>query len=100
MGADDRLRGSGDLAERAYLVGFRLGDLNVELHGHTITVKCTSTRGEQVSLFRQLFEPYGHVYTDEATLTHRRRQSIGMSVALNRSFDFLLPSSDSVDSKQ
>jgi hypothetical protein len=87
---------SGDPTEQAYLVGFRIGDLNVELHGHTITVKCTSTRTEQVELFRQLFERYGHVYTDEATLARRRRQSIGMSVALNRTFDFLLPKQDAV----
>jgi hypothetical protein len=87
---------SGELAEKAYLVGFRIGDLNVELHGHTIVVKCTSTRTEQVELFRQLFERYGHVYTDEATLARRQRQSIGMSVALNRTFDFLLPKQDAV----
>jgi len=87
---------SGDLAEKAYLIGFRIGDLNVELHGRTITVKCTSTRTEQVELFRQLFERYGHVYTDEATRARRQRQSIGMSVALNRTFDFLLPKQDYV----
>jgi transposase-like protein len=87
---------SGDLAEKAYLIGFRIGDLNVELHGHTIAVKCTSTRTEQVDLFRQLFEGYGHVYTDEATLARRKRQSIGMSVALNMSFEFLLPKQDAV----
>jgi transposase-like protein len=86
----------GDLAEKAYLIGFRIGDLNVELHGRTIVVKCTSTRTEQVELFRQLFERYGHVYTDEATLARRQRQSIGMSVALNRTFGFLLPKQDYV----
>src|SRR6202171_2297963 len=86
----------GDLAEKAYLVGFRIGDLNIELHGRTIVVKCTSTRTEQVDLFRQLFERYGHVYTDESTLARRQRQSIGMSVALNRTFDFLLPKQDFV----
>jgi transposase-like protein len=87
---------SGDIAEKAYLVGFRLGDLNIELEGNTIVVKCTSTRSEQVVLFRQLFEPYGHVYTDEATLTRRLRQSIGMSARLNTTFDFLLPKQDAV----
>jgi transposase-like protein len=92
----ERIDFSGDLAEKAYLVGFRIGDLNVELHGRTVVVKCTSTRGEQVQLFRQLFERYGHVYTDEATLARRQRQSIGMSVALNRTFDFLLPKQDAV----
>jgi transposase-like protein len=87
---------SGDIAEKAYLTGFRIGDLNIELHGHTITVKCTSTRTEQVELFRHLFERYGYVYTDESTLARRQRQSIGMSVALNRTFDFLLPKQDCV----
>jgi transposase-like protein len=87
---------SGDLAEKAYLVGFRIGDLNVEVHGRTVVVKCTSTRSEQVDLFRELFERYGHVYTDEATLGRRQRQSIGLSVALNLSFEFLLPKQDAV----
>ena len=48
---------SGDLCEMAYLIGFRIGDLNVELHGHTVVVKCTSTQREQIDLFRVLFEP-------------------------------------------
>jgi AcrR family transcriptional regulator len=82
---------SGDLAEMAHLTGFRIGDLHVALEGRTIVVKCTSTRPEQVELFRALFEPYGHVYTDEATVARRQRQSIGMQAALNRTFDFLLP---------
>src|SRR6266446_8923018 len=91
-----RIDFSGDLAEKAYLVGFRLGDLNVEVEGGTIVVKCTSTRSEQIVLFRQLFEPYSHVYTDEATIARRKRQSIGMMARLNRTFDFLLPKQDAV----
>ncbi len=87
---------SGNRAEMAYLIGFRLGDLNVELEGNTIVVKCTSTRSEQIVLFRQLFAPYGHVYTDEATLARRQRQSIGMIARLNMTFDFLLPKQDAV----
>jgi AcrR family transcriptional regulator len=87
---------SGDLCEKAYLIGFRLGDLHVALGGTTIVVKCTSTRTEQVDLFRALFERYGHVYTDEATQARRRRQSIGMSVRLNMTFDFLLPKQDGI----
>lgn len=83
---------SGDLAEMAYLIGFRIGDLHVDREGRrTIVVKCTSSRTEQIGLFRQLFEPYGHVYTDEAGLAGRKRQSVGMEVRLNLSFEFLLP---------
>jgi len=85
---------SGNLVEKAYLCGFRQGDLHVALEGNTIVVKCTSTRTEQVVLFRELFMPYGHVYTDEATRERRKRQSIGMYARLNRSFDFLLLKGD------
>jgi hypothetical protein len=83
---------SGGSSERAYLIGFRIGDLHVALEGRgTVVVKCTSTRVEQVELFRRLFGGYGRVYTDEAGLAGRMRQSVGMQVALNATFDFLLP---------
>jgi len=88
---------SGDPVEKAYLIGLRIGDLNVELKAErTILVKCTSTRSEQIELFRTVFERYGHVYTDEATLARRKRQSIGMQVALNLTFEFLLEKDDCV----
>ncbi len=88
---------SGVAAEKAYLIGVRIGDLHVAMEGsRTVVVKCTSTRAEQIELFRALFEPYGHVYTDEAGLAGRKRQSIGMEVRLNMTFDFLLPKQDAV----
>jgi hypothetical protein len=62
----------------------------------TIVVKCTSTRTEQVELFRDLFGKYGHIYTDEATQQRRERQSIGMEARLNMTFDFLLPKQNNV----
>jgi hypothetical protein len=87
---------SGDLNEKAYLIGFRIGDLHVAIHGRSIVIKCTSTRDEQIELFRTIFERYGHVFTDEATVTRRRRQSIGMIARLNMTFEFLLPKQDAV----
>ena len=87
---------SGNLVEKAYLIGFRIGDLHVATHGRSIVIKCTSTRDEQIALFRTLFERYGHVFTDEATVTRRQRQSIGMIARLNLTFDFLLPKQDAV----
>ena len=87
----DRVDFSGSLTEKAYLIGFRIGDLHLALEGgRTIVVKCTTTRQEQLDLFRELFSPYGHVYSDEAGLAGRMRQSIGMQVALNLTFEFLL----------
>jgi hypothetical protein len=87
---------SGDACERAYLIGLRIGDLNVEREGNTIVIKCTSTRDEQVELFKSVFQRYGNVYTDVGTLAQRKRQSIGMSARLNLSFEFLLPKEDCV----
>ena len=37
-----------------------------------------------------------HVYTDEASLVGRKRQSIAMEARLNLTFDFLLPKQDAV----
>jgi hypothetical protein len=87
---------SGDLDEKAYLIGFRIGDLHVAVHGRSIVIKCTSTRDEQAELFRTLFERHGHIFTDEQTRTRRQRQSIGMIARLNMTFDFLLPKQDAV----
>jgi hypothetical protein len=88
---------SGEPTEKAYLIGLRIGDLHVAAEGsRTIVVKCTSTRSEQIALFKSVFDAYGHVYTDEATLQRRKRQTIAMEVRLNMTFEFLLAKQDSV----
>jgi hypothetical protein len=87
---------SGSVTEKAYLIGFRIGDLHVAVNGRSIVIKCTSTRDEQIELFRNVFGRYGHIFTDEVTIAQRRRQSIGMIARLNMTFDFLLPKQDAV----
>jgi intein-encoded DNA endonuclease-like protein len=55
---------SGNLEEKAYLIGFRLGDLNIsKTHPDSPTIRMTTntTKVEQISLVRNLFSPYGHV---------------------------------------
>ena len=55
---------SGNLTEKAYLIGFRLGDLNVYKttpNSEVIVVRCHTTVREQVELMRKLFNPYGKV---------------------------------------
>ena len=84
MRSDPRYRRadfSGDICEKAYLVGFRLGDLHVALEVVARSSSSARAPGANKSIFRLLFEPYGHVYTDEATVAQRQRQSIGMAVA-------------------
>ncbi len=82
---------SGDPLEKAYLVGFRLGDLTVRRAELSIEVIMTTTRQEQVKLMRELFSRYGHVYE------HRTPDGrVFMQVRLNRTFEFLLPKKDCV----
>lgn len=84
----------GDDRDKAYLLGFRLGDLNVRrMHATSeiISVSCGSSRPEQIELIQQLFAHYGHV-----TLSHHIRLSLNglyyqtIRCSLNNSFEFLL----------
>jgi len=87
---------SGDLIEKAYLIGFRLGDLHVrkyEKNGKVISIECASTKQNQIILIRNLFRRYGYI---------RITQSEGDSIiriqcALNSSFNFLLPKQDLIE---
>ena len=85
---------SGSQAEKAYLIGFRLGDLNVRMDlptSKTIQVRCGTTIPAQVELIRGLFEPYGHVNTRKGTIGETQ-----VECHLDMSFDFLLPKEDRV----
>lgn len=77
---------SGNLTEKAYLVGFRLGDLNVYGLKNIIQVRCSTTIHEQMTLIRQLFSPYTTV-----RVTKSRRGDWDVAVLLNKSFNFLIP---------
>ena len=82
---------SGDPLEKAYLVGFRLGDLTVRRAELSIEVIMTTTRQEQVKLMHDLFDRYGHVYEH-----HRPDKKVFMQVRLNDSFSFLIPKEDRI----
>lgn len=82
---------SGDSTEKAYLVGFRLGDLNVYktvAHSRTIVVRTRTTKREQIKLMKRIFGPYGSVrlYPNSKTGTTQ------VNCYLNNSFEFLLDS--------
>lgn len=80
---------SGDILEKAYLIGFRLGDLNVIKRGsqsETITIKCASTKRGQIDLFKKLFTSYGHVLVGK----HTKDGKVNIETGLNLSFSFLL----------
>src|SRR3989338_659548 len=80
---------SGGNLEKAYLTGFRIGDLNVTKRGsqsETITVKCASTKRGQLKLFNHLFSKYGHILQGKST----KEGKTNIQVNLNLSFSFLL----------
>lgn len=80
---------SGDLSEKAYLIGFSMGDLNVTKRGpqsETTVLKCGTTQKAQISLFKKLFSHYGKVWEGKITKTGR----INIQANLNLTFSFLL----------
>lgn len=83
---------SGNLVEKAYLIGFRLGDLNIYQRNYLIQARCSTTIQAQVDLFKQLFEQYGNVHIWKA-----KRGTWEIYTLLNKSFDFLLPKQDSIE---
>lgn len=79
---------SGDLIEKAYLIGFRIGDLRARKMynaGKTISLACSSTIYEQIELIEKIFGDYGRVWVKRSpNVSH-------VEVFLDMSFDFLLP---------
>ncbi len=79
---------SGDLIEKAYLIGFRIGDLGVRKqypNSRTICVATGSTIKEQIELVNNLFKKYGKVWIKKT-----KYNKINAQIFLNESFDFLL----------
>lgn len=84
---------SGRDEEKAYIIGFRLGDLNVyqtASHSEVIVVRCHTTRKEQVNLIKKFFKKYGQV-------TIGNGKSFYINCFLDTSFDFLLKKEDRVE---
>ena len=79
---------SGDLAERAYLLGFAIGDLNVYLpsvNSVTLVARCHTTQKVQVDLLRESFACYGKVTLSKGA------KSMHINIYLDAvSFKFLL----------
>ena len=88
---------SGNLDEKAYLLGFRAGDLGVrktsEITG-TIHVACNSTKLTQIQLIKDLFKRYGPVWISKPN----KRGVQSVDTLVNSSFSFLLPKEDKISS--
>lgn len=84
---------SGDLIEKAYMIGFRLGDLNVyqtSKKSDLIIARCNTTQIVQIKLIEKMFSKYGKVTISQGLF------STSVHCSLNRSFDFLIPKNQEV----
>lgn len=82
------------LEDKAYLIGFRLGDLNVYRPkgvSETIVARCHSTSMDQVSLMEGIFSKYGKVKVSHSN------HGYTITCYLNLSFEFLLNKQDKID---
>lgn len=83
---------SGNVFEKAYLMGFAIGDLRVRKCGfkksETISIACSSTKLAQIELIESLFSPYGYIWKSKPN----KRKVVNIEAFVDLSFDFLLPS--------
>lgn len=82
---------NGSLKEKAYMIGFRLGDLNVYSPKNIVVVKCSTTKFAQVRLIRNLFSKYGGLVVSKA-----KRGTYEIYSYLDKSFSFLIPKEDKI----
>ena len=83
---------NGSLAQKAYIIGFRIGDLGVRKDFNLIRVNCGTTKNDQVRLIKTIFAPFGPIYIGNRD----KRGAIHVSCSLNSSFKFLLPKHNSI----
>lgn len=81
----------GNNCDKAYLLGFSIGDLRVRNHNgsqsETISIGCGSTKPAQIALVKQLFSRYGRVWVGAPG----KRGEVNIEAFVNQSFSFLLP---------
>ena len=85
-----RKKFSGNSEERAYMIGFRIGDLNVykpSVRSETVVVRTHTTKRDQVRVMEELFSKYGHTRISISAQGNR----FHVNCYLDNSFEFLMP---------
>ena len=78
--------------EKAYMIGFRVGDLGVRKNQNLIGVGCGTTKEAQINLIKELFGQYGPIWITKKD----KRRAFHIDCSLNSSFLFLLPKHNSI----
>src|SRR3989344_1425008 len=86
-------RFSGNNELKAYMIGFRLGDLNVKSvnKDSTIFIKSTTTKKDQCKLIKKIYGIYGHFKIN------KNKGVYYLYCNLDKSFSFLLPKKDLIE---
>ena len=88
---------SGVLDEKAYLIGFRRGDLHArQVRSRTIDVSMSSSKKAQHELFKNLFLEYGHIWQGR-TKAPDGTWEISMHCYLNNTFKFIIEKKDLIE---
>jgi len=86
-----------NLEEKAYLIGFRRGDLYArQARSRTIEVSMSSSKRAQHELFKNLFSKYGHI-SQRWTKAPDGTWEISMSCGLNNTFKFIIKKKDLIE---
>jgi len=80
---------AGKEAERAYIIGLRIGDLHAVRHGRAVRVRVSTTHPAMIELFSDIFSEHGPIYKypKKSPLTEFEWS---LECDLNSSFEFLL----------
>jgi len=87
---------NGNLEEKAYLIGFRLGDLYVKTaskNSSSIFINVSSTKLDLIKIVEKSFSPYGYIWKSKSN----KNDVVYIRTSLNRTFDFLLPKRDLIE---
>jgi predicted DNA-binding protein YlxM (UPF0122 family) len=78
---------------KAYMIGFRLGDLNAkrDLNSSIVKIKSSTTKEEQVKLIKSIYGGYGHFWMKDYNGIY------SMECALDKSFNFLVKKEDKIE---
>lgn len=87
-------RFDGNVMKKAYMIGFRLGDLKaIQVDNNcNVVISTNTTKLEQVDLIRSVFGCYGHFYEKEMGGVYYT------SCQLDKSFHFLVKKKDEIES--
>jgi transposase-like protein len=79
---------SGNLKEKAYLLGLRIGDLEVRKDRNLIRIRVCSSKKSQIDMFKKVFGKYSKVRTYSQVI--QGRKEIFAYTYLDNTFKFLL----------